>query len=137
MEELMSVETVAGRLGVHTRTVLRAIRGGRLKATRIGKAFRILKSDFEAFSGIPGTAEPDGSRATCVVDVPDVSPESAQRLANSLNAALMGRQARIDRSELNTAYDPGRRFLKVIVQASLPDAAMLLRHLQALLDTAP
>ena len=136
MEELFSVETVANRLGLHTRTVLRAIRDGRLKATRIGKSFRILKSDFEAFSGIAAAADPDGARATWVVDVPEVSPDTAQRLSNSLNAALMGREARLDRAQLNTAYDPGRRTLKVIAVAALPDAAMLMRHLQALIDSA-
>ena len=38
---LMSVEQVASSLGVHVRTVRRYIHEGRLRATRIGRLYRI------------------------------------------------------------------------------------------------
>jgi excisionase family DNA binding protein len=136
MHELYTVENVAERLGVHTRTVLRAIRNRRLKATRIGKAFRILKSDFEAFSGIAADGDESSSRATCVVDVPGLSPDMAQRISNTLTASVVGRERRPDPIELTTAYDPGRRTMKVVVIARPSDVAALLHHLQVLQETA-
>jgi excisionase family DNA binding protein len=59
-EELYTVEMAAERLKLHPKTVLRFIRDGRLRATRIGKSYRILRSDLDAFGGgrSPNAAAP-------------------------------------------------------------------------------
>jgi excisionase family DNA binding protein len=141
MEEILTVEAVASRLNLHQKTVLRLIREGRLRAKRIGKSYRILRSDFDAFSGAdaaassrPAEASPVQARATCVVDLPDISPDAAQRLASMLTASLVGREQREESVYLNTIYDPGARNLKVIVIAQPLDAAALFRTLHALLE---
>jgi excisionase family DNA binding protein len=50
---LLSVEQVAEILKLHVRTVRNYVRDGRLRATRIGKQYRIALSDLEAFTGGP------------------------------------------------------------------------------------
>src|ERR1700735_1598499 len=52
-DTLMSVEQGAEVLKLHVRTVRSYVRDGRLKATRIGKQYRIALSDLEAFAGRP------------------------------------------------------------------------------------
>lgn len=47
---LHTVEDSAARLRVHPKTVLRFIRDGKLRATRVGRAYRILDTDFAAFA---------------------------------------------------------------------------------------
>lgn len=47
--ELLEVEDVAKELGVHQVTIRRYIRGGRLKATKIGKRWYISKERFIEF----------------------------------------------------------------------------------------
>lgn len=47
--EFLTVEEVAGRLRVHEDTVLRWIRTKRLKAYKIGRDYRIEKTDYEEF----------------------------------------------------------------------------------------
>jgi excisionase family DNA binding protein len=47
----LSPEDVAERLGLNVRTIRRYIREGRLKATRIGKQYRVAANDFQAFVG--------------------------------------------------------------------------------------
>ncbi len=44
-DELLSVEQVAELLGLHVRTVRNYVRDGRLKAVRIGKQYRITRTD--------------------------------------------------------------------------------------------
>ena len=48
--ELITAEAAATRLGLHVKTVLRFIREGRLKAHRVGRQYRILKGDLDAFT---------------------------------------------------------------------------------------
>src|SRR5258708_39984336 len=50
---LLSVEQVAEILKLHVRTIRNYVRSGALKATRIGKQYRIALGDLEAFTGQP------------------------------------------------------------------------------------
>jgi excisionase family DNA binding protein len=61
-EELCTVGFAATQLKLHPKTILRFIREGRLRATRVGKAFRILRADLDAFAGIPQRGELIGCR---------------------------------------------------------------------------
>lgn len=45
----LSVQTVAAELEVTTRTIYRFINDGQLTAYRIGRVYRILRSDFDDF----------------------------------------------------------------------------------------
>ena len=137
-EEFYTVDQSAQRLSLHPKTVLRLIREGRLRATRIGKAYRVLRSDLDAFAGVvarraPARPEPR-ARVTAITDVADLSPDQATRLANALQAALVSSEARPEPVQLDTAYDPIRRSLKAIVVASPADAAALLRIIEPLLE---
>ena len=53
--ELYTVEQAADRLKLHAKTVLRMIREGRLKAVRLGKAYRISGDDLDAAAGVART----------------------------------------------------------------------------------
>src|SRR4051812_9654065 len=96
-EEVYTVEQFAERLKLHPKTVLRFIRDGRLRAVKVGKSYRILRTEMEAMTGVAPEAyriagaelermigQRDArsrARVTSVVDIPDVSPDAAQRLA--------------------------------------------------------
>ena len=49
MEELLTVDEVAGYFRVHPMTVQRWCRTGDLPAAKIGRAYRIKKSDLDAW----------------------------------------------------------------------------------------
>lgn len=51
----MKVRDVAGEIDVTTRTVLRRIEDGSLPAVRVGRHWRIARSDFEAWIAAGGT----------------------------------------------------------------------------------
>ena len=57
---LLSVEQVAGILKLTVRTVRSYVRNGSLKATRIGKQYRVALGDLETFTG--GPVESDARR---------------------------------------------------------------------------
>jgi excisionase family DNA binding protein len=136
--ELVTVEHAAEQLQLHPKTVLRFIRDGKLKAVRLGKAYRILRSDLDA---LVGAAQPQGAqraapRATTIVDVPGVTVDVASRIATALQASLISPTARPEPIHLNTAYDPAQRHLKIVIIAAPDDSATLLQFLHILVGPA-
>jgi excisionase family DNA binding protein len=130
-EMFHTVERAAERLAVHPKTVLRFIHDGRLRATRIGKAWRILASDLDAFAGVPD-ARPqvqEPVRVTAIADLPDISTETSLRLASALQALVLAPRDRTRPIKLDTIYDPERSHLKVVIVADALDAATLLQSL--------
>jgi excisionase family DNA binding protein len=134
-EEVYTVEQFAERLKLHPKTVLRFIREGRVRAVKVGKSYRILRSEMEAMTGAVRGASPSAVRVTSVVDVADVEPEAAQRLARLLPAARMAQEAHPDPMKIDVVYDPDRRQLKVLIVGSPGDTAAMLKMVEALSDS--
>jgi excisionase family DNA binding protein len=134
--QLYSVEQVAELLDLHVRTVRGYVRDGRLKATRIGKQYRIAAEDLEAFTGRPLPAVEPVRRTrhvevSSVVEIDAISPEAADRVTNMMMAAAKGaddgQPLRID-----AVYDRERGRLKVIVLASMDNTLGMLKIVRAL-----
>lgn len=132
-EEFYSVEFAAERLKLHAKTVLRFIHEGRLRATKVGKQYRILRSDLEALAGAPPRAE-SPARATCIVDVPDIDAERARRLAAFLPAAVNPQRPRRQPLSLDVAHDVAGRQVKVVIVGAPSDAADVMALLQSWLE---
>jgi excisionase family DNA binding protein len=129
-QELYSVEQVAERLGLHVKTVRAYVRDGRLKATRIGKQYRIAREDLETFTGqsaAPGTAvrRTRHVEVSTVVHVDAASKDLAYRLNTALTSAVNGR-AHSRPVRIECVYDEERARLKIIISADADTTAALL-----------
>src|ERR1051326_362461 len=101
-EEVYTVEQFAERLKLHPKTVLRFIKDGRVRAVKVGKSYRILRTDLEAMTGIVRGVRPRGEiRVTSIVDLPGVEPELAKSIARMLPSLRMGREAPKDPMSLD------------------------------------
>ena len=131
-DSLVTVEQAAEQLNLHPKTVLRYIREGRLEATRVGKSYRIMRTKLDAFAGIAGGAgDADaGMRATCIVDIPGLSVDRAERMATFLHAAALTGDGQTPPLQLQTAFDPLGRTMKVVLIGTPPDVRWLLEMLQ-------
>ncbi|MFJ1765128.1 helix-turn-helix domain-containing protein [Amycolatopsis sp. NPDC088138] len=127
-QEVYSVEQVATQLGLHVRTVRNYVRDGRLKAVRIGKQYRITAADLAAFTGLPATAAP-AKRAdlSSVVEIDDVDRATADRIATTIHASLLGPRDGGESLRAETIYDRERAVMKIIVLGDLAAGADLLR----------
>ncbi|MBX3485425.1 helix-turn-helix domain-containing protein [Phenylobacterium sp.] len=136
-QDVYTVEHAAERLKLHPKTILRAIRDERLRATRVGKSYRILRGDLEAFGGLAprAPASAAGARTTAIVDVPDVSPERADRLMSMVPAVLNSRDPAGPPARADVVYDPGARTAKVVIVASPGDAGAILKIIQVWLES--
>jgi len=134
-EEVYTVEHAAERLKLHPKTVLRFIRDGKLRATRLGKSYRILRSDLESLAGAPaGRTDGPSVRVTSVVDLEGLDPARAQRLATMLSSVRLGNEARPDPMNITIAHDPARDSVKVVMVGSPADTAGMLRLIQGLTE---
>ena len=135
---MYSLDQVAERLGLHVRTVRAHVRTGRLKATRIGKQYRVASEELEAIIGAGNSREAISRRRSAevssVVQMDAVTQNMVLRVADHLRTAV--KMPRDDGSALRveTIYDQGRAHLKVIVIGSLSAAATVYGLLGAILD---
>ncbi len=106
------------------RTIRNYVAAGKLKATRIGKQYRIARPDLEAFTGGPSPAV-DGRKlgvygrtdATCVVQIETISRDSAQRLTGALMGAAKAPRAAGALMNVSAAYDEERDSLRVVIMS--------------------
>ncbi|MEV4975789.1 helix-turn-helix domain-containing protein [Streptomyces scopuliridis] len=140
-QQYYSVDQVAELLDLHVRTVRGYVRDGRLKATRIGKQYRIAREDLEAFTGRPAATSAPSSgpgrrhaEASVIVRIDAIGPEAAIRLTNTVMAAIAHGQDGGERLRVETVYDEERAVLKVIILGGLDSTAELLKIVNALIE---
>ena len=139
-EPLFTVEQVAQSLNLHVRTIRNYVAAGKLKATRIGKQYRISRSDLEAFTGGPSPTVNDRkvgvygrTDATCVIQIEAISRDSADRLTGGLTGAAKAPRSGDGLLNVSTAYDEERDSLRVvIVSGDLRAAADLISMVDAI-----
>ncbi|WP_224247476.1 helix-turn-helix domain-containing protein [Hyalangium gracile] len=139
-QDLYTAEQVADLLGLHVRTIRAYVREGRLKATRIGKQYRIAREDLEALTGRPlSTPEPVRRQrhvdVSSIVEIDAISPQAAMRIANGLIAVANSRDSSEPPLRVDTIYDPERARLKLILSGSLAANTRLLQLVSAYLDS--
>ncbi|MGK9055599.1 helix-turn-helix domain-containing protein [Xaviernesmea oryzae] len=129
--QLCTVDQAAQELALHPKTVLRYIRDGRLPATRVGKSYRILRSDLDAFAGFAsGRAEKEMSaRATCITEISEMTVEAAERITTFLQSIALTGDAGTPPLHLQTAFDPVAKTLKVVAIGNPSDVGRLLEML--------
>jgi excisionase family DNA binding protein len=134
--ELFTVHFAAQRLKLHPKTVLRFIREGRLRATRIGKSYRILRGDLEAFAGLPISTEPPAPEAsvTSIIDVPGVGPELAQKWARTIPAVLYSRVGNGPHLHAEVMYEADRSHLKIVLLGAPDDMAKMISMIRTMIE---
>ena len=140
-EDLYTVSDVAERLKLHVKTVLAFIRDGRLRATKLGKQYRVTKADLDAFTGHPAAATANGApvrrqrhvEVSSIVEIDAISLETATRAVTHLQGSLKGRSPDDSHAQLDTIYYEEIGRLKLIISASPETTAQLLNFVPILI----
>jgi excisionase family DNA binding protein len=136
-QDFCTVAEVAESLKLHVKTVLNFVHDGRLKATRIGKQYRIARSDLEAFTGSRPSEQVRRHRhveVSSVVHIDAIGVEQSNRAITHLMSALKGRSAADAPARLDTIYYEEQARLKIIVSGSIETTAAILGFIPALID---
>ena len=136
MNDLYTVERVATLLGLHVKTVRGYVRDGKIKATRLGKSYRIARGDLEAFVGGPVEQPPPGRQrridVSTVVQIDALSPELANRVTTTITAAASGAPADAERLHIQAIYDSERGSMKVILAGGAVPVAEIIKLIDVL-----
>ncbi|MEH1102175.1 helix-turn-helix domain-containing protein [Micromonospora sp. CPCC 205561] len=136
-DDMLSVEQVAERLGLHVRTVRGYIRGGRLRAVRIGKQYRIARADLDALTGRDAPARPARGAAaevSSIVQIDGVDRAAADRLGTLVLAAANTGVRPSHPLRVQTVHDQERNRMKIVILGGASATAELLHLLGAVLD---
>ena len=131
-DELCTVDFAADLLKVHPRTIHRFIHEGRLNARRIGKAYRIRRTDLAALAGLPAPPTQPAASLTAFLDIADVAVEAAKLWKRTVAAAIASRGPTAANVEL--IYEREARRLKVVVVGTPSTAVAFLSQAQAWLQ---
>ena len=107
---------------------------GRLRATKVGRQYRILRSDLNTLVGENAQARRREARATAIIDVPDVDAEFARRMTTLLTAVRHESPARASTMSVEVIHDPKRQQLKIVVLGDPSDAVRIIQLAHALLE---
>ena len=114
-DEILSIEEVAKRIGLHPKTVRKHITDGKLPARKVGRQWRVLGSDLERFvGGDEASPKTTDLPALELADVEtDPSRQRAQRIrVTSVVDVFVSGKEEADRIEtfvfasMNSAPDP-------------------------------
>jgi len=140
-DALLSVEQVAEILQLNVRTVRNYVRRGTLRATRIGKQYRIGLGDLEAFTGRPVESHEErvrgaGGRAevATVINVEGVTAALAGRMTSTLTATANVLRSIEQPVAVSTAYDEQRDRLRVLIAADLKSTRNFLAMIETVLE---
>ena len=128
-DDLVTVDVAAGRLQVHPKTVLRFIHDGRLRATRIGKAYRIQRRDLDTFAGVQPTANVvrrPAARVMSVVDIEHVDPALGRKFASAVTNAMHSRPEGSGDISAHVDHDTERDQLRIVIHGGPTETANLL-----------
>ncbi|MEJ0005909.1 MAG: helix-turn-helix domain-containing protein [Steroidobacteraceae bacterium] len=140
-QDLLSVFDIASRLNLHVKTVRSYVRDGRLKAIRIGKSYRILNSDLEAFTGqpVPPTESEMARRqrhveVSSIVQIDAISAEVSSQLESSLAAFVYGNSKCGEPLRIESIYDRNIGRMKIILLGGANRTSAALKFIAALIE---
>jgi len=139
MEKLFTVEEAARYLKIHSRTVRRYIKEGRLTASKVGGQWRITADQLETLTpgiktaGKGGIGEyPDRVRFSSVIDIGNIGKENAWSLSNHLFAMLSSLKGDLGNSQCNFIYIEKEKTARFMLHCSLPVMKLVTENLEFL-----
>lgn len=140
-EKYYTVEQISEMLNMHPKTIQRYIREGKLKASKVGKGWRVTGHDLSVFTG-GSEREPvrrsgfDGDErkitVSSVVDIEVLDHSEALRIVNTVTALMNSKPSEYGRSKMTTQYIESEGTVRIMITASLRVMEIMLASIAAL-----
>ncbi len=137
-----TVEQVSDLLSIHPKTIQRYIREGRLRATKIGKSWRITGHDLSTFVESETCQKPQGNdpskrqvTASAVIDVMVCGKEDAIRIMNTLTAALNSKPQEYGQSSMQTQFVERESMVRITLWGGIRFLAIMMDTVSVLTES--
>lgn len=142
MKEYYTVEQISEILNIHPKTIQRYIREGKLRATKIGKSWRVTGHDLSTFTESGGYNAPvpqDGQMrsviASSVIDIYADGKEDAIRIMNTLTASLNSKPSEYGQSSMHSQYIERENMVRVTLWGGIRFMAIMMDSIAALAES--
>lgn len=143
LDKFYSVDEIAEMLKIHPKTIQRYIREGKLKASKVGKSWRVSGHDLSTFTEgssdnstappvLGDIAEQKEIKVSAVVDIPVADTQESIRIANTLTAISNSKPAEYGAASVQTQYLMSEKVIRVMVWGSLSFTQIILDSIAAL-----
>ena len=143
-KDYYTVEQISGMLNIHPKTIQRYIREGKLRATKIGKSWRVTGHDLSVFVESDRDEGPSaGNRpalsvtSSSVIDIRAAGKEEAMRIMNTLNAVSNVKPPEYGHSSIQSQYIEREKLVRITLWGDLRFMAVMLDTVTALIETEP
>lgn len=140
-----TVEQVSKMLSAHPKTIQRYIREGKIRASKIGKSWRISGHDLSVFTENSKNVFNDETysssdkqeiktTASSVIEVFVHDKDNAINIINALNAALNTKPVQYGQSAMHTQYIETEQKLRITIWGSVQFTADMLGYISAYIN---
>jgi excisionase family DNA binding protein len=140
-KDYYTVEQISDMLDIHPKTIQRYIREGRLRATKIGKSWRVTGHDLSTFVESNRDERPGSENrtersviASSVIDIIAYGKEDAIRIMNTLTAALNAKPPEYGQSSMQAQYIEREHMVRVTLWGDIRFMALMMDMIAALTE---
>ncbi|WP_033165804.1 helix-turn-helix domain-containing protein [Clostridium sp. KNHs205] len=153
-DKFYTIYQVADQLEMSHKTIRNFISDGRLKASKVGKQWRIAEADLESFMNqgestedkpeeslnsisfeLPSEGTEDHIKVSAVLDIHQQDKEQFMRLSNTLLANMNGGGFKVRGCTLNVKYYEQDRTVKIFLWGSINFIQDMLETIKTLNET--
>lgn len=141
IKDYNTVEQISDMLDIHTKTIQRYIREGRLRATKIGKSWRINGHDLSVFlennrnsqSASEGRVAKDVI-ASSVIDVITDGKDDAIRIMNTLTAVQNSKPSEYGLSSMQSQFIERENMVRITLWGNIRFMAIMMHTIASLTE---
>ncbi len=126
MDKFYSVEEISEMLQIHSKTIQRYIREGKIIASKFGKSWRVAAHDLSLFiedAKIYIGGDKLGSKdevgldisGSTVIDIPVSSSYEVDRITSQVNAAMNSKPIEYGKSSVSVQYIEPEKIVRVMI----------------------
>ena len=140
-EKYYTAEEISNLLNIHVKTVQRYIREGKIRATKIGKSWRVTGHDLSMFTEEQATTqittekskEMARGKASSVIDLVVGSKEEAGRISNSLTAAMNVKPMEYGQASFQSQYIEQESTLRIMLWGNIRFTSSMMQMIEMII----
>lgn len=140
-KDYYTVEQISKMLDLHQKTIQRYIREGKLKASKVGKGWRINGHDLSVFIEGDSNKEPDMEKpivrsalASTVIDIIVYGKEDAIRIMNAITGAINSKPQGYGNSSMQSQYIERKNMIRVTLWGEIHFMAVMMETISKLIE---
>lgn len=140
-KDYYTVDQISNMLNIHPKTIQRYIREGKLRASKIGKGWRVTGHDLSTFIEKDSREKPSPANrwgrstiASSVIDIIVDRKEDAVRIMNTLTASMNSKPPEYGQSSMQSQYIERENMVRITLWGGIRFMAIMMDTITALTE---